>query len=307
MSWRLHLTNQTIQSLEILPGAKNAVLAAWMTRRRVFYFDLETGTRLDGPVIEAPPTPDTMTDAAWAEFVMTLKAPNGVFLPQVRLADRVIYQAADGAVRLYDYGSTGLSLHRDETQTPLAPVPSSGFMVVETDAALGVIAALDFEGRLHLFKGGESVGSFDLGLVLDSDSRPAISLTDGPVLCVTDGQRIVLVNKQDGSLKKTLIPHYPVGEIASAGEKETVLMTTDRDTNVIRVYQGEDFAITHQCHADDLLARAEQPQLIADLPPTRVILRSLRLGSKGVFAFTLAGVICVSALTEIKPIPTTFI
>lgn len=305
MSWRLHLTNQTIQGLEILPGVKTSVLAAWVTRRRVFYFDLATGARVEGPALDAPPSVEDLNDSTWAEFLATLKAPHGVFLPQVRLADRVIYQSLDGAVRLYDKGAAGLSLQRGETETPLTPVPAAGFVLLAADSALGFMAALDAEGQVHLFKGAAAVGKFDVGLVLDSDSRPSIALGDGPLVFVTDGQRIVALAK-DGQIKKTLMPHYPVGEIACSADS-AVLMTTDRDTNVIRVHQGEGFPITHQCHADDLLARAEQPQLIADLPPARVGLRGLRLGPEGVFAFTLAGVICVSTLAEVKPIPTTFI
>lgn len=304
MSWRLHLTNQAIQGLEILPSAEISVLAAWVTRRRVFYFDLATGARLEGPVLDAPPAAD-LGDAAWVEFLATLQAPHGVFLPQVRLADRVIHQSLDGAVRLYDRGAAGLTLQRGEVQTALTPVPTAGFTLLQADSALDFIVGLDADGKVHVFKGGEFLGQFDTGLVLDGDARPAIALTDGPLFFVTDGQRIVVLEK-NGQVKKTLVPHYLVGDITGSADS-SVLMTADRDTNVIRVYQGEGFGMTHQCHADDLLARATQPQLIADLPPTRVVLRGLRLGPEGVFAFTLAGVICVSALAEIKPIPTTFI
>jgi len=75
------------------------------------------------------------------------------------------------------------------------------------------------------------------------------------------------------------------------------------ETNVIRAYSGSDLTPTHQRHAIDLLADATQIQLLADLPPAQVAVSALTVTSKGVIAFALAGVICISDMSHMTALP----
>ena len=59
-----------------------------------------------------------------------------------------------------------------------------------------------------------------------------------------------------------------------------------------------DLVPLHQRHAVDLMARATQVQLIADPPPSRITLHTLAVDNNGTIAFALAGVVCVSDVTQ---------
>src|SRR3982751_265804 len=85
MPWRVHLTNQAIQNLHILPG-KQTLLAAWTQRDRATYFDLETGIELGEHQHKAV----SRQSDKWAEFIASLVAPNGAYLPFVRTAQAML-------------------------------------------------------------------------------------------------------------------------------------------------------------------------------------------------------------------------
>ena len=53
MAWRLHLTNQAIQRLDILDGDP-PLLAVWTRRDRVAYYHLETGAQYSEQRLKIP-------------------------------------------------------------------------------------------------------------------------------------------------------------------------------------------------------------------------------------------------------------
>ena len=79
MAWRMHLSDRTIRRLDILSG-KPTVLAAWTQANRVTFLDLQNGSQQGDRTIEEVKTEDRRSEA-WQEFVRTLTAPNGVYLP----------------------------------------------------------------------------------------------------------------------------------------------------------------------------------------------------------------------------------
>ena len=81
------------------------------------------------------------------------------------------------------------------------------------------------------------------------------------------------------------------------------LVCCDQDANVIRVYNAADLTPLYQRHAADLIARANQVQLIADPAPSLVALNQLAVDDDGLVAFALAGVVCATDVTEFLALP----
>ena len=150
MSWRLHLTNQAIQALEILDG-DTLILAAWSRRDRVAYYDLSTGTPL-GEVSFEVPTVENRQDEKWHVFLASLTAPNGATLPLIRTPTLDIYTTDDGRMRLYYAGGTELSLESDGTETKLTVEDAERFLTLGLDRFLGLSAAIDESGKLHIYQ-----------------------------------------------------------------------------------------------------------------------------------------------------------
>src|SRR5262249_13532584 len=138
MSWRVHLTNQAIQSLHILPG-KQSLLAAWTQRDRATYFDLETGIELGEHQHKAV----SRHADKWAEFIATLIAPNGAYLPFVRTAQASLYTTNDGKLRLYWMTGDELLLELDGKEVKLELKAKTNLIALGLDRLMGAIAALD--------------------------------------------------------------------------------------------------------------------------------------------------------------------
>ena len=100
MAWRVHLTNQAIQQLHILPG-KSPILAAWTRLNRVHYYEFLTGTSLgEKQIPNAPDQPHR--SHAWQEFAGSLTGPDtNMYLPMVRTNQGDIYLTDDGQMRIY--------------------------------------------------------------------------------------------------------------------------------------------------------------------------------------------------------------
>ena len=90
MTWRIHLTAQAVNHLQILPG-KNPVLAAWSRPDRVEYYDLDSGTKLGDDSIPPAPNGDRSSDD-WLQFVSALKGPDdNTYLPVIQSESTTIY------------------------------------------------------------------------------------------------------------------------------------------------------------------------------------------------------------------------
>ncbi len=299
MAWRLHLSDRTIKRLDILPG-KPTLLAAWTSASRVTFLDLQNGaqqgdsTISDAPVMEREGKP-------WAEFVQTLAAPNGVYLPTVRSGKTVISLTADGKMYLCQTEPGVLFLAIDGKETRLEVAEKTSFIAAALDRSLGLVAALDSAAKLHLYQGAKRVGVFETGLTVDEEFRPTLVLAQGGnALFLSDG-RVIVRMEGDGQVRKRLTLHYTIGAINCSPDGSRFVVS-DLDDNVLRIYDG-DLLPTHQRHAVDLLMEAKRSQLLASAAAASAALGPLAIGNKGVLAFALSGTICVTNLARLKAHP----
>jgi hypothetical protein len=300
MAWRVHLTNGAIQNLQILPpgNGKQTLLVAWTQRDRASYFDLETGAYIS----EHKHTAVGRQSDKWAEFVGGLIAPNGTHLPVIRTAQFTMYITSDGKLRLYHMLNSTLLLELDGKEISLELKPKGELGALALDRVMGVIGALDTKGKLYLFQQHISVGTFDMKLVTDEDASPLLAISDGgSALFVSNGREIVLTDT-GGKVKKRQAVHYLIGRMVCSPNGQHV-MTSDPETGVIRVYNGEDLTPTHQRHAMDMLQDADELQLLADLPPWGAAPGSMAIDDKGNVAFNISGVVCVTALKRMDALP----
>jgi len=301
MAWRLHLSDRTIKRLDILSGTPG-LLAAWTQANRVTFLDLQNGTQREDRTIEALQSEDRAVPA-WAQFVGALTATNGVYLPYMRTPRTSIWQSGDGKTRLYQTAPAELFLEIDGKEAKLEVDAEKGFSAVALDRATGLVAALDASAKLHIYRQHVRVGIFDAGLQPDEEFRPVLVVApDGNALGVTDGRALALVNP-DGEIRKRLELHYRLGALNCSPDGKR-FVASDLDSNVVRVYD-EELNQTHQRYAVDLLAEAKKSQLLASSAMATAALGPLAISSKGVLAFALSGMICVTSLARMKAQPKT--
>ncbi len=299
MAWRVHLSKQAIRALHIMPGQAGQ-LAVWTRADTVYYYDLMTGVQLSRQQISPMPDSDR-GGKAWQDFIDSLKSPDsGIFLPFVSASGISIYNSHDGKMRLYHTGAAELYLEK-LTQEIRLPIEDAGeFRSIDLERSSGTTAALDEKSQLHLFQHDVRIGRFDVGLKVRARRRPAVIAVPGGVLA-TDGRRLVRTNI-GGSVVTALDVHYSIGRIACSPDGRT-LVTSDMEAGVLRVYDAHSLQVTHQRFAIDLIASAQQVQLLADLPPAGVALSALSVASNSWLAFAMAGVICAADVAEMHKVP----
>jgi hypothetical protein len=300
--WRLHLLNQAIQQLDLLTGDP-ALVAVWVRRNRVVYLELETGTQIDDQTL-TPPDVNDRQSADWLTFITTLQAPNDAYLPQVRLSGLTIYTTDDGRMRLYHPGGNDLLLDTGGREVALDAGDADEFIAVALDRFLGLVAVLDEQCKQHIFQQHISVGAFDLDLKTpdDLDVRPQVAISrGGGSIFLTDGRQLVLADSGGRLNRRVELPYYV--RLLACSPDGTYVVTCDMDIGLLRVYSGVDLVPTHQRFAIDLVAQATQVQLIADLPPPSVAPGTLVINDAGVMAFSMAGVVCVSTLSQMDELP----
>ena len=221
MAWRIHLTNQAIQRLDILSGKPN-LLAAWTLRDRATYFELETGIQVGEHQHQAV----GRGSDKWAEFAASLVAPNGAYLPFIRTAQANIYTSEDGRMRLFYSGDIDLTLETEGKEVPLEVKGTSNFRALAFDPFLGILAALDEKGKLHLYQQHIRVGAFDLKLKPDPDYPPGLAISEGgAAIFVASGRDIVLTDA-GGKVKQSTSVHYFIGRLACSKDGK-LLVTSD--------------------------------------------------------------------------------
>jgi WD40 repeat protein len=289
--WRIHLTNYTIEHLDILTGTP-ALLAVWSRRDRIAFYDLESGALIAEKTLEPPPfsqedSPD------WQIFLDTLKAPNHAALPVVSTADVTIYSAQNGY--LYHWDGTILEWVIHNERKTLDAKDARTFTAVDLDPSGCLAVAVDEKGRLYLYRPEKEVTVRDFNL-----SRIKV-IHDGEAIFGREGQDILRLDG-DGRVQASLHAAYTIGHIAVSPDGH-YLVLSDNDSGVIRVYDGQTLKQTHQRFAVDLLEDATQVQLIADLPPALVALSALVLDDDGVLAFGISGFLCISHLDDLDRLP----
>lgn len=300
MVWRLHLSDQSIPYLDILSGGNHPLLACWIRHNYVAYYDLITGNQVGEKFITATGMEDRRGDA-WQLFLANLIAPNGVYLPFVRLEGVTVFLSKDGKLRLYQSGTTDLYLENLGEETSLV-VHDDGFVAVGLDRFLGLIAALDRSGDIHIFQQNIKVGVFPTGLTPRSELRASIAISHGgSAVYVCDGETIIRTDSS-GKIHKKITSHYPIRQIVCS-PNGLILLTHDFENGVIRAYEGATFTPTHQRFGIDLLLEAQPRQLLADMPPRAVTISALDVDDSGNIAFSMSGVICVTHRDRMDSIP----
>jgi len=301
MSWRIHLTNQAIQSLHILPG-RSPVLVIWTRNNRVHFYDLDTGVLLSERIIPTAPKQPRHSDA-WQEFAATLTGPDQVYyLPFVRANGTDIFATDDGKLRLYRVQDNEFYMETDGAEEALTIAEADRFLTLDLDRALGTVAALDEQYRLHVYQQNIRVGAFDLAFQSDLNLQPAVAVSrGGSSIFASDGRHLIATDSS-GKIKKRIETHYYIRRmVCSPGGG--MVMTSDMESGVLRVYRGDDLTLTHQKFAIDLVADAAQIQLLADLPPMGTSISALTAYSRGVLAFAMSGVVCVTDVTYMDELP----
>lgn len=303
MAWRLHLTDSPIRRLDILSG-RPSILVGWMSAQRIAFLDLQNGAKRDERTLEPADTEDRH-DEAWQTFVKSLTAPNGKFLPEVRTPKGIIYTTAEGDLRLYRLPAGELVLQTEDAETALPTKTGDTtprFTALGMDRVDGLIAALDTDAKLHLFRRHERLGVFETGLTLSDEFRPLLVVSKGSsAVFLSDGAQIAAFD-MNGKCKQRVHLHYRLGAINCSTDGRR-FVATDLDSNVIRLYSGGELNPTHQRYATDLLAESKRAQLLAGDLPVSAALGPVAINSKGVVAFALAGTICVTNLTKMKAMP----
>ncbi len=300
MAWRLHLTNQSVQQLDILDGqaGKASLLAAWWRRDRVTYYDLQRGTMIADEVIEFPEVDDRNT-LAWHEFIQSLRAPNDAPLPKIRTAFETIYRASSGETVLYQSGPAEIYAHltygSDEVRLDVRGTRTLSRLALDSTGEY--VAGLDNKGKLHLYRGEKRLGMYSLQLNIVDGLIPSLAIArKAAVIFASDGRSIVKASAS-GSVLQRIATHFDIGSLICSPDGQWIAVT-DLESGVVRVYSGTDLSLCYQRFAIDLLANARQLQLLADLPPVAVAPNTMAIADDGTLAFALSGILCVTSLDE---------
>jgi hypothetical protein len=301
MSWRVHLANQAIQSLHVIP-TKTPLLVVWTRPTLAHVYELETGVMMGDVRAPVPPSVP-FADDGWQDYLKGLSAlQTGMSLPYVRAKNTDVLLTDNGRQRLYF--QNGRELYFDD-EGDVRALPLEGakrLLAVEFDRQLAHTVAIDESGRLHVFQQGDALGVYDVGLQVAETGRALLAISrGGNQIFASDGQRVVLVGA-NGKLRKQVRVHYDIGRIACS-PSGSLLAMSDRESGVIRAYKGDDLLLTHQKLAIELIASADQVQLLADLPPANAMVGALTAFTQGMMAFTMSGVVCMTDVTYMDELP----
>lgn len=305
--WRLHLSNRTLHHLDILNPVKGAessatLIGAWVRRDRAAYFDLYTGATAGELSFEHPPRVDR-TSLEWQNFVNTLHAPNGATHTLYRMPRAVLRLTDDRKWRLYRSSATDLFLQHGNgggtggAETKLEVHKARVFLTVKLDNTVGMIAALDESGNLHIYQQQIWQGVYPTPLSINEDSLPDLVISNrGERIFLTD-RRVIVAMTGDGQVSGLVANGDTIGRLACSPNGQYVI-TNDLDSGVLRIFDGGTLKQTHQRYTVDLLAEAHQLQLIADAPPMTAALSTLTINNEGIVAFAVAGVMCVCSIHQ---------
>ncbi len=302
MNWRIHLTNQAIRELHILAG-KPRMLAVWTQDNRVEFYDLETGALYGDRVIVDEPDNTEYLSETWQTFLTGLMdVKQKSYLPIVSTSQATIYTTDDGKLHLFREDYNTLQMLTDGHLYTLDTSTVESFAAIDLDLALGIVAALDSTGKLYIYQQNIFVGAFDIGLEMDMFRRSTVVISNGGgTIFVTDGNQIVMTDISGEVLNRTSV-HYNIRQMACS-PGGGMIVTSDNEAGLIRIYSGSDLTHTHQRFAVDLIAGAQQVQLLADLPPITVAISALVAGSRGAIGFAMSGVICMTDVSYLTKLP----
>ncbi len=300
-TWWLHHSSSMIQQLDILPGTP-ALLAVWSRPNRVDYYGLESGApSLNGEAATYARTVNVPLDVnrnarLWQAFLETLHAPNGAVLPYLEAPQISIYTTRDRKTRLYREPNGAVYRMQDGRESKLdLPLDVQALVMAHET---GRVAALDSAGMLYL----DSSTPTQLALQPSLSGALLLAIAHaGEMVFASDGRRLIALDGQGRVLSTAELP-YLIGMMACAPDGRSVV-ASDVDTGVLRAFDGRTLKQTHQRWAIDLIASAQQLQLIADFPPLTASLSALTVGEANTIAFAMSGVVCVTHTESMARIP----
>ncbi len=300
MGWQLHLSTQPVSAVQFVAG-DSPLVAVWDSKHNVHFYNQYDATPYGEQKFSEKHVPADLADEFWQEFAASLRAPNGEPLPSVFMAGLNLYQSLDGRMRLYHFQDGGLVLDLDGRYVDFAQDGESRILLAGLDRILGLIGAVDEEGMLHIYQQHVSVGAYESGLTLGMDARLNLMMPDGLArILVSDGDRVLIIDSA-GRVVHELMAHYAFGPVSISPNGQYIALG-DIDDNVVRIYDSA-LRPTHQKHAIDLVASSRQVQLLASLPGRKSGLSALDITDKGVIAFALGGVICVTDIKNLDVLP----
>ncbi len=298
-AWRIPFPGDVVRRLDILPG-KPSILAVWSQSNHVCFYDLTTGQLAAEQVFGAVHADHRQNDG-WREFIEGLRAPNDAVLPLAFVNGAALYLSLDGRQRLVQHVAGGLVFDANGSESELVLKPDVRVAAVAFDRLMGLVAAVDTTGQLHLYRHQLLIGSFDVGLKPTSEFHPSVAVSDGgAAIFITDDQRVVVADA-DGHVRRQLQLHYRASSVVCSPDGQ-LLVVGDGETGVIRVYDGLTLSPQYQRFAMDLLVEARSASLLpwSEMPTA---LGALAVSNRGTLAFTLASSVCVSSVGRMRPVP----
>lgn len=279
------------------------MLAVWTKNNRVEFYDMETGALHGDRTITSAPDDNDYLSEPWQTFLSGLKdVKEKSYLPIINTNQATIYTTEDGKLHLFREDYNMLQMLTDGHLYELDTTTVDSFVAIDLDLALGIVVALDSTGKLYIYQQNIFVGAFDIGLNMDMFLRSAVIISNGGgTIFVTDGKQIVMTNSS-GEVLHRITVHYNIRQIACSPSGGMVV-TSDNEAGLIRVYSGSDLTPTHQRFAVDLIAGAKEVQLLADLPPITVAISALVAGNRGAIGFAMSGVICMTDVSYLTKLP----
>ena len=284
-TWRMSLHPYTVRRIDFAPS----LVLLWRQPQHVTFHDAQNGASRGDLALKPPAERE---GAAWRTFLDTLKTPNGSPLPYARVAGGSIAASDDGRMRLCWLAG---ALTLEVGGKPSALAVDAPIAAVDLDRALGLVAALDAGGRLHLFQQQLHIRTLDTGIVPTEEFAPDVQVArGGAAVCVTNGREIAVFDAA-GKAKARLTLHYPSTSVAYASDGKA-LAVGDLETGVLRVYDA-DLKLTHQRFAADLLAEARRVR-VGEIAVDDAAIGALALGAKGALAFALGSMVCLSNMNK---------
>ena len=302
MTWRVHVSDSSIRKLQHF-GPEPTLLAVTTQTGRIAYFEQVTGAPRGHLQLHPPRSAFAFDNPVWRSYLDSLgSAGNGACPPLISLPQLDIYSTVDGGMRLLHAVSGELIwLGASESKVLMA---SGDLLALDMDRSSGRAVTLNSRGQLRIYDAGELLRSVDIGLRLDPLSLVDVKIGGGGArIFVTDGRQIVALDEAGGERGRLRL-HYGAGSLAVSPSGEVVLCS-DNGAGLIRAYRGADLMPTHQRFAQDLLAEAQQVQLMAELPPFSIAISALAASDDGTIAFAMSGVVCVSSLDRMTTLVVT--
>ena len=297
MSWRVHINDRAIHRLQIIGKDKERILLVWY-QDAINYYHVENGALFYTRQVVSSPEP--LHGENWETYLDSLRAPNQLPLPYVRTHNTLLYFTMDGKQTVVDDG-LGLQVLVHKTLHPFSQIHAE-MLTMTVDYKSGIIAVLGESGRLYLFRENIPLGEYALPIPLKKGILPDLFMSENAQhIFICDGNYLVVYNR-DGVLQLKHSFSYTVGKIACSPNGQ-MLITSDSQNGVLRVYVGGQFRFSYQKFAIDLYAKAKQIQLLAGFPTSFTAVSGLTIQDDGMFAFSMGGIVVRTHTDYMEEIP----